>query len=89
MSRLRPPILLCAFALGSAFSDICHSVARVGDVCPWTWEMLQTGASFPESLLLDTHQHTAHRGEAAARLGAGHLPREFELHGEPLRGFKE
>lgn len=58
-------------------------------VCPWTWQMLQAGASFPESLLLDTHQHSAHRGEAAARSGAGHLPRELGLREEPLRGFKE
>lgn len=25
--------------------------------------MLQTGASFPDSLLLDTHHHTAHWGK--------------------------
>lgn len=89
MSRLRSPSYCVPLLLAP------HSVAFVTvwpgweNVCPWAWQMLQTGASSPESLLLDTHQHAAHRGEAAARPGAGHLPRELELREEPLRGFKE
>lgn len=74
---------LCAFALGSTLGDICHRVVRVGECVPLDLAHAADGGLFPRQPVVRYSPPHRPLGEAAARSGAGHLSREFELRGGP------